>query len=156
MVIVVRRTTVRNPQRLQQEMEEVFRTLFPTRPCFPNQSRGAWRPPIEVYETERSLVIRAEIAGVSENDLTIIADNDLVTIRGTRNDPHAGVSRRFREMGIPYGDFAAEVFLPFPVDLDSVDAEYVHGLLRIELPRARSRTIVPKLGTATALTEEQG
>lgn len=155
MVIVVRRTTVRNPERLQQEMEEVFRTLFPGRPCFPSQTRGAWRPPIEVYETERSLVIRAEIAGVSENDLTIIADNDLVTIRGIRNDPHSGIQRRFREMGIAYGEFAAEVYLPFPVDLDSVDAEYVHGLLCITLPRARSRTIVPKRGDTSALTEGQ-
>ncbi len=66
MVVVVRRTVARNPERLQQEMEEVFRALFPARPRFPSQTRGAWRPPIEVYETDRALVILAEIAGVSD------------------------------------------------------------------------------------------
>ncbi len=155
MVLVVRRTVARNPERLQQEMEEVFRALLPARPRFPSQTRGAWRPPIEVYETERALIILAEIAGVSESDLTIIADSDLVTIRGIRTDPQYGTQRRYREIGIPYGEFAADVYLPFPVDLDAVNAEYTNGLLRIELPRARSRTIVPKRGVSSALTDGQ-
>ena len=42
-----------------------------------------------------------------------------------------------------------------PADLDAVNADYTHGLLRIELPRSRSRTIVPKRGDAQALPEGQ-
>ncbi|MEZ4530990.1 MAG: Hsp20/alpha crystallin family protein [Thermomicrobiales bacterium] len=155
MVVLVRRTVARNPERLQQEMEEVFRALLPARPRFPSPTRGAWRPPIEVYETEGALVILAEIAGVSESDLAIIADSEMVTIRGTRTDPHAGMQRRFREIGIPYGEFGADIYLPFPVDLDAVIAEYTNGLLRIELPRVRSRTIVPKRAGSSALTDGQ-
>lgn len=154
MVVLVRRTVARNPERLQQEMEEVFRALLPARPRFPSPTRGAWRPPLEVYETDQSLVILAEIAGVSESDLTIIADSELVTIRGYRSDPQSGTQRRYREIGIPYGEFAADVYLPFPVDLDAVEAEYTNGLLHIELPRARSRTIVPKRA-ASELPEGQ-
>jgi len=155
MVIVVRRTAPRNPQRLQQEMEEVFRALFPARPRFPTQTRGGWRPPVEVYETEAALVILAEIAGVDESDLSIVADSEMVTIRGSRSDPQSGMQRRFREIGIAYGEFAADIYLPFPVDLESATAGYTNGMLRIELPRARSRTIVPKRGDATALPEGQ-
>lgn len=155
MVVVVRRVAPRNPQRLQQEMEEVFRALFPARPRFPSQTGGTWRPPVEVYETERSLVILVEIAGVTESDLSIIADSEMVTIRGCRIDPRSGTKRRFREIGIPYGEFAADIYLPFPVDLDAVIAEYDNGLLRIELPRARSRTIVPRRGDVSALPKNQ-
>ncbi|MCO5220904.1 MAG: Hsp20/alpha crystallin family protein [Thermomicrobiales bacterium] len=155
MVVLVRRTVARNPERLQQEMEEVFRALLPARPRFPSQTRGAWRPPLEVYETERELVIIAEIAGVSESDLTIIADSEMVTIRGYRTDPQSGTQRRYREIGIPYGEFAADIFLPFPVDLDAVHAEYNNGLLRIELPRVRARTIVPKRTHAPAVADGQ-
>jgi len=153
MVVLVRRTVARNPERLQQEMEEVFRALLPARPRFQSPTRGAWRPPIEVYETERALVILAEISGVSDSDLAIIADSEMVTIRGSRTDPHAGMQRRFREIGIPYGEFAADIYLPFPVDLDAVDAEYTNGLLRIELPRVRSRTIVPKRAGSSELAD---
>lgn len=155
MVVLVRRTIARNPERLQQEMEEVFRALLPSRPRFPSPTRGAWRPPLEVYETDRSLVILAEIAGVTESDVTIIADSEMVAIRGHRSDPKSGTQRRYREIGIPYGDFAADIYLPFPVDLDAVNAEYDNGLLHIELPRARSRTIVPKRVSASELTEGQ-
>lgn len=155
MVVVVRRVAPRNPQRLQQEMEEVFRALFPARPRFPSQTGGTWRPPVEVYETEGSLVILTEIAGVTESDLSIIADSEMVTIRGCRTDPRSGTKRRFREIGIPYGEFAADIYLPFPVDLDAVIAEYDNGLLRIELPRARSRTIVPRRGDVSALPKNQ-
>lgn len=155
MVVLVRRTVARNPERLQQEMEEIFRALLPARPRFPSQTRGAWRPPIEVYETDGSLVILAEIAGVNESDLTIIADSELVTIRGNRADQHAGMQRRFREIGIPYGEFAADIYLPFPVDLDAVNAEYTNGLLRIDLPRVRSRAIVPKRAGSSALADGQ-
>lgn len=155
MVVVVRRVAPRNPQRLQQEMEEVFRALFPARPRFPSQTGGTWRPPVEVYETERSLVILVEIAGVTESDLSIIADSEMVTIRGCRIDPRSGTKRRFREIGIPYGEFAADIYLPFPVDLDAVIAEYDNGLLRIELPRARSHTIVPRRGDVSALPKNQ-
>ena len=155
MVVVVRRTAPRNPQRLQQEMEEVFRALFPARPRFPSQTRGAWRPPVEVYETDSALVVLVEIAGVSESDLSIIADSEMVTIRGCRTDPRSGTQRRFREMGIPYGEFAADIYLPFPVDLEAVIADYSNGLLRIELPRARSRTIVPRRGEGAGSPEGQ-
>lgn len=155
MVVLVRRTVARNPERLQQEMEEVFRALLPARPRFPSPTRGAWRPPIEVYETERALVILAEISGVSESDLEIVADRELVTIRGSRSDPHAGTQRRFREIGIPYGEFAADIYLPFPVDLDAVSAEYTNGMLHIELPRVRSRTILPKRAGSSAAADGQ-
>jgi HSP20 family protein len=153
MVVLVRRSVHRNPERLQREMEEVFRALLPGRSLYPTQTQGCWRPPLEVYETELELVILAEIAGVEENDLSIIADSEMVTIRGSRVDRRTGIPRRYREIGIAYGEFTADVFLPFPVNLDAVSAEYENGLLRIELPRAMSRTIVPKRGIPPA--EEQ-
>ena len=65
------------------------------------------------------------------------------------------MQRRFREIGIPYGEFAADIYLPFPVDLDAVNAEYTNGLLHIELPRVRSRTIVPKRAGSSALADGQ-
>jgi HSP20 family protein len=121
-------------------MEEVFRALLPQR----NGAHGAWRPPLEVYETEQSLVILAEIAGVREDDMTILADASLVTIRGERQDRRPGERRRYRETGIAYGEFTADVYLPFAVNVEAATASYELGILRIELPRMDARTIVPR------------
>ncbi len=142
MVVLVRRGVQRNPDRLQREMEEVFRALIPHRPAV--QSHGAWRPPLEVFETEGSLVILAEIAGVDEGDLSIVADSGMVSIRGLRRDRSPDTPRRYRETGIAYGEFVADVYLPFAVNLDQATAEFEQGLLRVELPRHAARQIVPR------------
>ena len=99
---------------------------------------------MEVYETEQSLVILAELAGIDEDDLNIVADSGMVSIRGQRRDRRQAEQRRYREIGIAYGEFIADVFLPFPVNIDRADAEYDKGLLRIELPRVAAKTIVPR------------
>ena len=86
-MIVVRRSRPRDPERVQQEMEAVFRTLMvPGRPAARLGSR-LWRPAVEVYETPDELVVRAEIAGMDEGRLNVVIDGDLLMIRGDRPDP---------------------------------------------------------------------
>ncbi len=101
----------------------------------------AWRPALEVYETEKALVIRAELAGINEEHLRVGLDGDVLTIHGKRLPESRGESdtparRSYHEMGIPYGPFRARVALPFPVVRDAVEANYEHGVLTIVLPRA--------------------
>jgi HSP20 family protein len=101
----------------------------------------AWRPALEVYETVTALVIRAELAGINEDDLRVALDSDTLTIHGKRLPEARGESdtpeqRSYHEMGIPYGPFRARVALPFPVVRDAVEANYEHGVLTIVLPRA--------------------
>jgi HSP20 family protein len=144
MVVLVRRGASRNPERLQREMEEVFRALLPQRSGVHVQRQGAWRPPLEVFETERSLVILAELAGIEDDELSIIADSGMVSIRGHRRDRRPAEQCRYRETGIAYGEFVADVYLPFAVSIDDADARYDRGMLRIELPRVAPRTITPR------------
>lgn len=102
----------------------------------------AWRPALEVYETEQALVVRVEVAGIDEHDLRVALDNDTLTIHGKRMpDVQRGAAaperRSYHEMGIPYGPFRARVQLPFPIAREGVEANYEHGLLTIVLPRAQ-------------------
>ncbi|MHB8645821.1 MAG: Hsp20/alpha crystallin family protein, partial [Thermomicrobiales bacterium] len=117
----------------------------------------AWRPALEVYETEKALVIRAELAGINEDHLRVVLDDDTVTIHGKRLPEARGESdvpeqRSYHEMGIPYGPFRARVALPFPVVRGAVEANYEHGVLTILLPRAeRVRIHATPPGTAVAV-----
>jgi len=102
----------------------------------------AWRPSLEVYETEKALVIRAELAGINENHLRVGLDGDVLTIQGKRLPEARGAAdtperRSYHEMGLSYGPFRARVRLPFPVERDAVEANYEHGLLTVVLPRAQ-------------------
>ena len=122
----------------------------------------AWRPALEVYETEKALVIRAELAGINEDDLRVALDSGTLTIHGRRLPEARGESdtpeqRSYHEMGIPYGPFRARVTLPFPVVRGAVEANYEHGVLTIVLPRAgrvRIHAATPGERVAVGAAEE--
>lgn len=147
-MFVVRRSGYRDPERVQQEMEQMFRSLMPPRPQVGPRGSGLWRPPIEVYETEEALAINVEIAGMDESRLSVVVDGDRLLIRGDRPDNRGAGRRSYHEARIAYGAFGADVFIPFPVDADRTEAEYSNGFLRIVLPRQVARTIVPRRSDA--------
>lgn len=143
-MIVVRRTRPRDPERVQQEMEAVFRTLMPGRPAVAHGRPALWRPALEVYETDDALIVSAEVAGMDEGNLSVVIDGDMLVVRGERPDLRHAEKRSYHEARIPYGAFGAEVYIPFPVDADRTEAAYHNGFLRIVLPRGVARTIVPR------------
>lgn len=136
---VVRRRSDRNIERIQHEMEDLFHAMVsggqPIRVRISSGPLPAWRPPIEVYETESLLIVITEIAGLSEDQFEVIVDDAVLTIRGERLPAPCEDRRIVHEMGIRYGTFAADIYLPFSIDHDAVTATYENGLLRIELPR---------------------
>lgn len=141
---IVRRSLSRDPLRVQQDMEDLFRALMPYRSTGNSGSERTWRPLLEVYEKDDALVVCAEIAGMDEGQLEVVVDGAALSIRGVRPDRHHDERGCFHEAHIPYGAFAADVFVPFPVDPDQTEAEYRDGFLRIVLPRVAARTIVPR------------
>jgi HSP20 family molecular chaperone IbpA len=58
-------------------------------------------------------------------------------------------------MGIACGKFAADVYVPFPVDADRAEADYSNGMLRIRLPKVSARTIIPRRAESTGSGSEE-
>jgi HSP20 family protein len=98
-----------------------------------------WRPPTDVYETEEAIVIRIEIGGMREEEISIYLDVHRLIINGNRTD--IPERRAYYQMEIPYGEFSVEVELPVPVTAEGVEAVYREGILKIILPKARSHLI---------------
>ena len=99
----------------------------------------AWRPPTDVYETDDSIIIRIEVAGMREADFTISLVEKSLTIRGIRQD--TSERRAYHQMEIAFGEFHTEVELPYLVISDKVEAVYRDGFLRITLPIAQPKHI---------------
>ncbi|HIE38374.1 MAG TPA: Hsp20/alpha crystallin family protein [Anaerolineales bacterium] len=114
-------------QRLLQEGWAVFR-----------QTR-AWEPPTDVYENEDGLVVQMEIAGMREEEFSITLGERLLVIEGVRRDPEP--KRAYYQMEIRYGEFRAEVYLPWAVDPERVEATYEGGFLRLLIPRPPARRV---------------
>jgi HSP20 family protein len=98
-----------------------------------------WRPPTDMYETEEAIVVRVEIAGMREQDISIALEDRILTIRGVRPDTSERLA--FHQMEIPYGEFNTEVELPAPVLSEGVEATYRDGFLQITLPKAHAQHI---------------
>lgn len=151
-MIVIRRTH-RHPDAVQQDMERLFRALLPSRGPLAARS-GCWRPPVEVIETEAALVVSVEIAGIDPTEVDVTASDQLLTVRGERRNPGHGIERTYHEAGIAYGRFAADVYLPWPADIEQAEATYQDGFLRIDIPRLAARRISLRRIEATRGTED--
>ena len=98
-------------------------------------SAGAF-PPVNIYDDGEAFRVRAELPGVSKEDLEINAKADEIVIRGAREvePPEEGANWHRRER--QGGKFRRTVNLPEPVDTDEVTASLKLGVLDIYAPRA--------------------
>lgn len=98
---------------------------------------SVWRPPTDVYEMADRIVVLVEIAGVAEEDIAVTLFSDLLVVEGTRGQP--SILREnpsaCHQLGIKYGAFRSEIYVPVTVDHDNVTAEYQNGLLKIVLKK---------------------
>jgi HSP20 family protein len=99
----------------------------------------AWRPPTDVYEREEDVVVRVEVAGMNDSDFSISLDQNILLIRGVRQDVNE--RRAYHQMEINYGEFLTGVELQAPIDTERVTAEYQNGFLWVFLPKAQPRVI---------------
>jgi HSP20 family protein len=122
--------------------------------------RGALLAPhMDVSETDKEIRIQAELPGVSESDIDVSPNEDVLTIRAEkkqeRKEDREGVHVSERS----YGTFQRSIRLPFQVDAEKVQARFENGVLHVTLPKTapqeRSRKIQIQGGGKQAPTIEQ-
>lgn len=98
-----------------------------------------WQPPTDVSETEDSILVRLEVAGMRDAEFAISLEKRTLVIRGVRQaETQPGA---FLQMEIQSGEFISVITLPTAVDAEAVEAEYKDGFLCIVLPKARTLLI---------------
>ena len=114
-------------RRMQSEMSRLFSgSGLPTTRDF---------PPINVWLGDNSVVVTAELPGVTRDHVTLNLQDDVLTLEGKREPElrQEGLNWQRRERA--YGSFSRVVQLPFRVDPDKVQARFSNGILEIELER---------------------
>ncbi|WP_322815734.1 Hsp20/alpha crystallin family protein [Chloroflexus sp.] len=107
-----------------------------------------WTPPLNVFETDREMILVIELAGVDPATLQIEAYPELVRIAGARQLTLPTGLRRLHRMEIAAGVFQIEVPFERLIDPEQTSARSVHGLLEIRLPfagRALRQVVIPVL-----------
>ena len=100
-----------------------------------NWSKKCGELAVDVYSTEKYIVIQAPISGVKKDDLEIITENDVVIIKGKRERPQKKEIKEFYTKECFYGDFKRELILPEETDPSHIEASIEEGVLTIEIPK---------------------
>ncbi len=90
---------------------------------------------IDVYQTDKDLVIRAAIAGIKSEDLDISIEADTVLIRGNRNEPSEQGEKNYFYQECYWGPFSRQIILPEETDPSHAEAVMKEGVLTIRIPK---------------------
>ena len=104
-----------------------------------NLPSHVWHPPTDVFETEQAIIVRVEIAGMDETDISLVIEGQKLIVKGIRSD--IPEKRAYQQMEIRFGEFSSEVNLPHPVDTENIEAFYSNGFLKINLPRIQPKKV---------------
>ena len=129
-------------RRFSEEMDRVFGDVFADLGTAPRRRGGPgfgfpqaqWVPPIEVLERDDKLVVRAELPGLSKDDMKVEVTDDVLTIAGERREEHEETREGFRHSEWRYGRFSRSVPLPEGVSPEDVRCTFQNGVLEVTMP----------------------
>lgn len=119
---------------LRHEMERLFEDFgrfWPSKLL----GRRAWSPLVDVEETDKEIVITAELPGMESKDLDVSVHEDTLIIKGERKEEKEDKTKTYHRVERRYGSFQRSIALPCGVDADKAGAAYKDGVLRITLPK---------------------
>ena len=130
---IVRWDPAREVDSLQSEVNRVFDAFFGY-----GGTRGAnrrWIPAMDLVETGDQLVLRADLPGLTKDDLDIEVKDGVLTVSGERKAEHEEKTEGFYRMERVFGTFSRSLTLPKGVDANRVEAEFDNGVLELRIPK---------------------
>ena len=137
-MLVRRAVPYRDLSHLRTQVDDLFNRRFMS--FFDGADNGEtmanWTPAMDVIENEDSVLLRAELPGLSEQDVEINVENNTLSLKGEKKLEHSEEDGHYRRVESRYGSFYRSFSLPNSVDQDKIDAHFVNGVLEISLPKA--------------------
>lgn len=94
---------------------------------------GDWSPQVDIAETEKEFVIKAEIPEVKKEDVKVTVENGILTIRGERKQEKEEKGKKFHRIERNYGSFTRSFTLPENVDAANIKAAFKDGMLDLHI-----------------------
>ena len=136
---LIRWEPVRELNTIQSEMNRLFNTLFEAPPGNGGAAQRRWIPAMDLVETDDDLVLRADLPGLSEDDVKIEVEDNVLTISGERRAEHEERKEGYYRVERASGSFARSLTLPEGIDPERVRASFDRGVLEVRIPRPEQR-----------------
>ena len=119
---------------LQDQVNRLFEDTF-TRDRSGHADLATWAPPVDIYETENELVIKADLPDVQDKDIDVRVENNTLTIRGERKFEQNVNEDNYLRIERSYGSFMRSFSLPNTVSSENIQAEYRNGVLTLHMTK---------------------
>jgi len=114
--------------RMQREMNRVFEDFGTSR-------RTTIYPPVNFWAGPDSIVMSAELPGLTQDDIELTVKDTMISIHGAYPSQDAGDDAVWSRRERPRGTFSRSVELPFHIDPENIDARFENGVLTVEMQR---------------------
>ena len=135
---IVRWEPFRELSSLQTEMNRLFNAAFDT-PTGGNGGARRWSPAMDLLETDDNFVLRADLPGMTESDVNIELEDNVLTVSGERKAEHEAKGESFYRVERSFGTFARSLTLPKGIDPEAVTAGFENGVLEVRVPKPEQR-----------------
>jgi HSP20 family protein len=119
---------------LQDQVNRLFEDNF-TRDRSGHADLATWAPPVDIYETENELVVKADLPDLQEKDIDVRVANNTLTIRGERKLEKDVEVDNYLRIERAYGSFMRSFSLPTTVSFENIRAEYRNGVLTLHMAK---------------------
>jgi HSP20 family protein len=129
---------------VQRDMNRLFSSLgMPLYTSRGDGERVAWMPTVDVMKNGDDLVVRAELPGVKPENVEVAVTDDVLTIKGRREEEREYREGEYIRKESSFGSFERQIMLPQGIDTRNIRAEFHDGILEITVPGA-ARTTAPQ------------
>jgi HSP20 family protein len=157
---LVRWEPARELASLQQEMNRLFTTFFDAPATAGGAGNGGalrrWVPAMDLVETDDHFVLKADLPGLTEDDVHIDVEDDVLTVSGERKAEHEDKREGYVRVERSYGAFRRSLTLPEGVEPEAVSASFERGVLEVRIPKPeerKPRRVAIQVGSGPAAIE---
>ena len=137
---IVRWAPLRNVATLQDRINRIFNEAFADSKDFEDEvSMSAWRPVVDIFDTNNAIVIKAELPGIKKDDVSVDVKDNVLTIKGERSFSKEIKEENYYRKERSFGKFQRSFTLPEAIEPAGIKANFKNGVLEIEVPKAEEK-----------------
>jgi HSP20 family protein len=127
---------LRDAEELQNRINQMFEDSFGRSRDPDDEMRlCAWRPLVDIYETENGIVLTAELPGVGKENISVEVKDNILTLKGERTAGHNIPKKKFYRQERCFGTFQRSFTFQQNIQPGLIKATFKDGILEIEIPR---------------------
>jgi HSP20 family protein len=139
--MLIRWNPFREVSTLQQDMNKLLEGF--TSRLTPTEINAVWSPVVDIYEDTGNYVLKAELPGLTKDDIELSLENRTLTLRGERKMEKDVKEDEYHVIERSYGRFVRTFTLPTFIEQEKISANFKEGILEVVLPKAEE--VKPKL-----------